>query len=152
MNFIYKNEIAIKDVDQDMAQRLVLAAQTAAQKAYCPYSSFHVGAALIMADDPNTTIYTGCNVENASFGATICGERNAIATAINDGHRRIGMLAIACPDNSHDTLHLRTPCGICRQVIGEFAGDDLILLLSRPEGDVDVITFGQLFPHGFRLN
>jgi cytidine deaminase len=151
MNFINHTDLDSPTFDQGMAETMIQAARTAATRAYCPHSDFHVGAALIMADDPDLTIYTGCNVENASFGATICAERNAITTAINDGHRRIGMLAIACPDSQDTDLSRRSPCGICRQVIGEFAGNDLILLLSRPDGDTDVITFGQLFPHGFRL-
>lgn len=149
-----KNPIA-SDIDDGLATDLMRAARQVSAQAHCPYSDFHVGAAIIMADDPQSDIYTGCNVENASFGATICAERNAITSAIVDGYRRIGMLAIACPDSvdsgGDEKIHLRSPCGICRQVIGEFADDDLIVLLSRPDGDADVLRFGDLFPYGFRL-
>ncbi len=151
MRFIHYSDATKPDFDTGLAKDLVRTARDVASRAYCPYSDFHVGAAVIMDDDPQSKIYTGCNVENASYGATICAERNAITSAIADGHRHIGLLAIACPDSRDNKIHLRSPCGICRQVIGEFGDDDLNIILFRPDGDADVIPFGDLFAHGFRL-
>ena len=82
------------------------------EKSYCPYSHFAVGAALECADG---TVYTGCNVENASFGATNCAERTALFKAVSEGHRKFVRIAIAA-----ETERFTAPCGICRQVLAEF--------------------------------
>jgi cytidine deaminase len=97
---------------------LLREARAAAAHAYAPYSGFRVGAAVVAGG----TIYTGCNVENASYGLTICAERNAIFAAVAAGHQSIEALAVACADAGNTTSSApRMPCGACRQVMAEFA-------------------------------
>ena len=130
----------VGDTSPDEMVRLAMEAQ---QRAYAPYSGFHVGAS-ILAD--NGRIYTGCNIENASFGATICAERTAIGKAISDGARQI--LAVAVTSDSEDyTL----PCGICRQVMSEFCASDMPLYLSDKTGRFKEFSFHELFPNIFIL-
>ncbi|KAI9594742.1 cytidine deaminase [Syncephalis fuscata] len=97
---------------QDQITELVKTALEMRDRAYCPYSKFRVGAALL---GKSGRVYTGCNVENASYGATVCAERTAYVKAISEGEREFTDLAIAC-----DTVTYCTPCGICRQFISEF--------------------------------
>ncbi|HAS84197.1 MAG TPA: cytidine deaminase [Verrucomicrobia bacterium] len=115
-----------------------------ADHAYCPYSRFHVGAAL-RADDGR--VFTGVNVENASFGLTICAERSAISAAISAGARRVSVLAIAA-----DGEQATPPCGACRQVLAEFAGADLeIVLVSLSTHNITgTFTLAELLPHTFK--
>jgi cytidine deaminase len=122
-------------------EALTKAAEQAKEKAYAPYSHFSVGAALL-AD--NGRIYSGANVEIASFGATICAERAAIAAAVTDGARRI--LAVAVSGNTPEPL---TPCGICRQTLVEFAGPDTPVWCGNGQGEYREHTLGGLLPHAF---
>jgi len=128
--------------DMAKAERLVSLAVEAKEYAYVPYSGFHVGAALY-AD--NGKVYTGCNVENASFGATICAERTAVVKAISDGAKKILAMAISSDSNS-PTM----PCGICRQVISEFCSPDMPLYLSNSRGEYKAYSFEDLLPHSFK--
>ena len=123
--------------------RLLAAARAARRHAYAPYSKFRVGAALLTADGK---IVTGSNVENASYGLTICAERVAVTKAISDGHRKFQALAIAAPSA------LPTPCGACRQVLAEF-GDDLIVVCadSRRRATAQFYRLEELLPAGFHL-
>lgn len=121
---------------------LVKLALKAMKKAYVPYSGFHVGAALI-AD--NGQVYTGCNIENASYGATICAERTAISKAISDGAKEILAIAVAS-DSEAATM----PCGICRQVINEFCSPETPLYLSDKDGIYEVFEFNEILPHAFK--
>ncbi|MCB1235507.1 MAG: cytidine deaminase [Verrucomicrobiae bacterium] len=133
---------------------LLLAARAAAEKAHAPYSRFHVGAALTMADDPAGTVFTGCNVENASYGATICAERNAIAAAAGAGFRKIALLAVSTCDSLSGPLPGRSPCGVCRQVIREFADARTLVLIDRDDASgilCDVVDIDRLLPWGFAL-
>lgn len=123
-------------------QELVMLAVKAREKAYVPYSGFHVGAALI-AD--NGKIYTGCNIENASYGATICAERTAITKAISEGARKIMAIAV-----SSDSDKATMPCGICRQTIGEFCTSDMPLYLSDKNGQFETYSFDEILPHAFK--
>lgn len=120
---------------------LVDAAFAAMGRAYAPYSKFHVGAALACDDG---TIVSGCNVENASYGATICAERTAIGAAIASGLRRFRACVVATigPEPS-------APCGMCRQVLWEFARDLPILLVARQGGARRVVLLRDLLPGAF---
>lgn len=122
---------------------LIEIADAARGQAYVPYSHFHVGAALL---DENNRLFTGCNIENASYGATNCAERTAIFKAISEGSHRIRRLAVVC-DQDKPCM----PCGICRQVISEFAADDFELLAASPNGEFKSYTMAELLPDAFRF-
>ena len=121
---------------------LVDAALTARQQAYAPYSNYCVGAALLTSDGH---IVTGCNVENASFGLTICAERAAVCSAIVAGTRTIRACVVATADGG-------APCGACRQVLSEFHDDDhpMNIITVTPDGEIVRQTWlRDLLPHGF---
>jgi cytidine deaminase len=111
---------------EEQRARLIAAALEARERAYAPYSKFHVGAAILTADGQ---IFAGCNVENASYGLTMCAERVAAANAVAAGHRQFAAIAIASPDAAF-------PCGACRQVLAEFGGRMPILLIDANDPDV----------------
>ncbi len=122
-------------------QRLVAQARQARTHAYAPYSRFAVGAAVLAADG---RIFSGCNVENASFGLTICAERNAVAAAVCAGQRP---LAVAVVTEKGGVA----PCGACRQVLAEFS-PDMPVILATEEGDgFELFPLGQLLPALFRF-
>jgi homotetrameric cytidine deaminase len=127
------------------SQRLQQAATQAAEYAYAPYSKFRVGAALLLDDG---SIVAGCNVENASFGLTICAERSAIVRAISEKGPRIKVRAVAI-DNLNGAPS--SPCGACRQVLSEFALDDAIVFFPATFG-IENRPFFDLFPFVFRLD
>ena len=118
-------------------KKLIRKALDAKEKAYVPYSNFRVGAAILM---ENGEIYTGCNIEIASYSPTICAERTAIFKAISDGQRKIK--AIAVVGDSKYTY----PCGVCRQVIREF-GKDAIIIVANSEEDYKKYTLNDLLPY-----
>lgn len=123
---------------------LLTAAREAAQSAYCPYSKFGVGAAVLATDG---RIFTGCNIENASYGLTVCAERVALAKAVSEGARVFRALAVAGGHGSP-----ATPCGACRQVLAEFCLSDLpIYLTSLTNRLVKRVTLRQLLPLAFVL-
>lgn len=125
-------------------ERLAETARRAAQGAYAPYSGFFVGAALL---GKSGTVYTGCNIENASFSPTICAERCAVAKAVSEGEREF--LAIAVCGGPGGKLDKRcTPCGVCRQVLREFCEADFPVILAGSE-DFEVVTLEDLLPHSF---
>jgi cytidine deaminase, homotetrameric len=122
---------------------LALCARKAMETAYVPYSKFRVGAALLTSSGK---VYTGCNVEIASFGATNCAERTAIFKAVSEeGRIKIEKIAIASDDE--DYIY---PCGICRQVMAEFADDEMELICTRKNGEYKKMRFGDLLPNAFR--
>jgi len=122
-------------------QALLAAARAASANAHCPYSRFPVGAAVQAADG---RVFTGCNVENASFGLTICAERNAIFQAVAAGARDVVAVAVYAP-----TKRPVSPCGACRQVIAEFGAADVMSCCS---GDATKRwTAAELLPDGFGL-
>jgi len=124
---------------------LVKQAAQAAESAYAPYSSYRVGAALL-ADDG--TVVTGCNVENASYGLTICAERVAVTRAVAAGHQRFRALAIVATGEQ-----VPYPCGACRQVLAEFCAPDLPVYMTRGLTDVPICrTLGDLLPEAFSLS
>lgn len=142
-------------VDPEELGRLRDAARAAATRAHVPYSDFTVGAALVMADDPDRRVFLGANIENASYGATICAERTAISQAAAAGFRKISVLAVSCSKALHARLADRSPCGICRQVIAEFAADQppsLVLIDSGEDGVLgDILDLDRLLPYAFKL-
>ena len=115
-------------------------AKEASLAAYCPYSQFHVGAAILASDG---SIATGCNVENASYGLTICAERNAVFHAVSTGARTIVAVVIYTP-----TAEPTAPCGACRQVLNEF-GPDAAVLSFCDGPDVLESTVAELLPKAF---
>ena len=122
-------------------EMLLQIAMEASKNAYVPYSNFHVGAALLCSDG---TVFTGCNVENSSYGATNCAERTAIFKAVSEGHRDFVRIAIYSPDSEIFAM----PCGICRQVMVEF-NYDLELVLSKANGEFKVMPLRALLPEAF---
>ncbi|HUV05501.1 MAG TPA: cytidine deaminase [Armatimonadota bacterium] len=123
---------------------LVAASKKAVEHAYAPYSGFKVGAAVLGASG---RIYTGCNVENASYGLSVCAERTAVFKAISEGERAIRAVAI-----SNSSGKAAFPCGACRQVIAEFApaGETVTIYLVSDQG-VETYTLADLLPHVFKL-
>lgn len=109
--------------------------------AYAPYSDFKVGAA-VLTDDGR--IYTGCNIENASFGATNCAERTAIFKAVSEGSHKIRAVAIVGADGDYTY-----PCGICRQVMAEFGDENTIIILGKNPDDYLIKTLAELLPGAF---
>jgi cytidine deaminase len=132
------------NLDEEMLQRLVMAARDAATRAYAPYSSFPVGSAVLTEDG---TIAAGANIENASYGLTVCGERSAVFRAVADGHREIRAVVVSAPKAPGTT-----PCGACRQVLNEFkpASGDMIVILDRGEqASPEITTLSELLPESF---
>lgn len=124
-------------------QELVELAFSMHQYAYCPYSGFPVGAALECVDG---TIFTGCNVENAAYGSSICAERTALVKAVSAGQRAFVRLAVA-----GNSAEFCWPCGACRQMLFEFQPDLTILAANRDHKFISA-TLGDLMPHGFGPN
>ncbi|KAI0040062.1 cytidine deaminase [Auriscalpium vulgare] len=133
-------------INAEVKERLIQAAVDAKQGAYSPYSKFRVGAALLASDG---SIIKGANIENASYGGTICAERTAIVKAVSDGTRSFAALAVTT-----DVAQALSPCGICRQVIREFCALDMPILLvpagyTAEKGGILETTVSGLLPHSF---
>lgn len=123
---------------------LLKAALAARRAAYAPYSGYHVGAAI---RTETGEIVSGCNVENTSYGLTVCAERNAIHAAISQGHRKFSEILIVA-----DGVKRPTPCGACRQVLAEFGKPDMAVHLAVGEtGPIETHLLGELLPHAFKL-
>ena len=125
-------------------EKLVELAKEAMARAYCPYSGYKVGAALLCADG---TVYQGCNIENASFSPTVCAERTAFFKAVSDGHREFTAIAV-CGGKDGVIEGQFPPCGVCRQVMREFCSDDFTVYLVNKDG-FDAVTLAQLLPYSF---
>ena len=119
--------------------RLIDEARAVSKRAYAPYSAFHVGAALLAEDG---SVHVGCNVENASYGLTVCAERSAVASAVAQGVKRFRALAVVT-----DGEQPAVPCGACRQVLAEFAPD--LVVVSVAGGLRKQWTLGELLPAPF---
>jgi len=146
-------------VNPDELHALVLAAREAASNAYAPYSQFHVGAALIMADDPSATIHSGSNVENSSYGASLCAERTGLFHSVALGFRQLKYLAVSTIDALERPLPERSPCGLCRQAIKEFTAQEIsadMALILIDSGDPDtlceIFDIERLLPYGFNFS
>ena len=119
----------------------------ARDRAYAPYSSFKVGAALLT---ESGRIYSGCNIENSSFGATLCAERVAFGNAVCDGERDFCAIAIAGALDGKD-IDFTPPCGICLQVMSELCDEDFEIVLVGDMGEYRVYRLCELLPNGFKL-
>lgn len=130
-------------LNDELRKRLLATAREARNHAYAPYSGdFRVGAAILTQDG---AIFSGCNVENASFGATVCAERVAAFKAVSEGHRRI--LGVAVVADTEDPI---PPCGMCLQVLSEF-GRDAEIIMANTAGKTTVSKVSELLPHNFRF-
>ena len=123
-------------------RQLIQKAKQAMQQAYAPYSHFRVGAAVMTKQGK---VFTGCNVENASYGASCCAERTAIFKAVSEGERELAKIAVVSESGK-----LTPPCGICRQVLLEFMPEGSVIL-EQEEGDIKIYTVKELLPAGFVL-
>lgn len=125
-------------------KELMELAQKAREYSYCPYSRFRVGAALLARSG---RAYTGCNIENAAYPAGVCAERTAIFKAVSEGERAFEAIAIV-GGRERETADLTAPCGICRQVMAEFGGEEFKILLGSPE-KYQTYTLKSLLPLSF---
>ena len=123
-------------------KELLEIARKAMENAYVPYSNFKVGAALLCKDG---TVFTGCNIENSSYGAANCAERTAIFKAVSEGHRDFTAIAIVSSGGGETY-----PCGICRQVMGEFS-PGIHIILERENGEPVTYLFNEIMPKIFKL-
>ena len=139
-----------KDMSEELFginfEALAEAARKAAQSAYAPYSGFQVGAALLTEENK---LYTGCNIENASFSPTVCAERTALFKAVSEGERKFKAIAVA-GGKGGKINGICTPCGVCRQALSEFCSPDMPVVLAKGEGFM-LITLGELLPMSFEL-
>lgn len=146
-------------VDPAMIRDLMAAAREVTKKGYAPFSKFLVGAAVVMADDPEQKIYTGANSENSCLNCGCCAERSAIFAAVSNGFRRIRYVAVSCASALDLPLNERSPCGECRQAIKEFTDHVAVnaeTLIFVDNGDDDtlceVLDIERLLPYSFKLN
>ena len=156
-------------MDEKDIRRLIETAVRARDMAYARYSQFKVGAALLACKEDSETgadvcvgesvnisglnageyrIFTGCNIENSSYGATICAERTAVCNAVSNGYRNFKAIAIVGGLNSTGIKGITYPCGICRQVLSEFS-TDMYVIAARSEDDYDMRKLSDFFPESF---
>lgn len=129
----------MKEISESSVDRLVHAATSVRQQAHAPYSKFAVGAAVL---DSDGGIHVGCNVENASYGLSVCAERHAVAAAVAAGAPKLIAVAVVTA-----TSPPTTPCGACRQVLAEFA--DMTVILANTDGQREVTSVAALLPSAF---
>ena len=127
-------------MSENNLEQLIESAKKVREKAYAPFSNFLVGAAVRTKDGK---IYTGCNVESASYGLTVCAERIAIWKAVSEGEREFEQVAVVT-----DTEELTPPCGTCRQIIWEFCGD-IPVTFSNLKGKVETVMMKEILPRAF---
>ena len=125
----------------DINEKLVLKAIESREKSYSPYSNFKVGAAVLSEDEE---IYTGCNIENASYTPTTCAERVAIFKAISNGAKKIKKIAVVGKIGEYTY-----PCGVCRQVMREFCDDNCEILIIKNEFEYKIMKFSEILPYSF---
>lgn len=126
----------------DLQKKLYEAASTAQKHAHAPYSGAFIGAAILTGDGK---IYSGCNVENASFGGTVCAERVAVFKAVSEGAKKEVKEVMVVSDADKPW----PPCGFCRQVIAEFGSEDTVIYTANLQGKMKAFKFGDLFPEAF---
>ena len=128
-------------------KELLSLAIKARESSYCPYSGISVGAALFT---KSGKIYYGANIENSSFSPTVCAERVAFFKAISEGEREFAAIAIAGGEKGKESKEHFPPCGVCRQVMGEFCDSDFVIIFGNDENNT-VTTLGEILPHSFKL-
>ena len=133
-------------MERTQAQQLIRAAFAARRFAYTPYSHFKVGAALLA---QNGQVFTGCNIESASYSPTNCAERTALFKAVSEGVTEFSAIAIVGSREGEVNRIVTSPCGVCRQALFEFCGPDLTVIMARSEEDYLETTLGELLPYGF---
>lgn len=126
---------------------MIRSAMDARKKAYTPYSGYKVGAAVLTSE---LRIYTGCNIENASYTPTICAERTAISKAVSEGWRRLKAIAVVGSPEGDEISQFAFPCGVCRQVMREFADpEEFLVITAKSEQEYKVYKLSQLLPESF---
>jgi len=131
-------------LNDDAVSTLIACALKARENAYAPYSHYKVGAAVVVEDE---RVFFGCNVENASYGLSLCAERTAMASAVAAGAKRIRAVVVVTEAEPPGT-----PCGACRQWMAELGDDSMEVIAANTAGDVRWFTLGQLLPDAFRLD
>ena len=131
-----------------VAAALIRAAFAAREYAYVPYSRFAVGAAL-REQGGQGRVFTGCNIENASYTPTNCAERTALFKAVSEGARQFDAIAIVGSKLGERNTLVTGPCGVCRQALYEFGGPALVVIMAKSEDDYIETTLGELLPYGF---
>lgn len=129
----------------ELTRALVQRALEARENAYCPYSGFAVGAALLCGDG---TVYSGCNIECASLSPGSCAERTAFFRAVNDGQRDFAAIAVAGGPRGKQPDSFCAPCGVCRQVMREFCGDSFAVIMTNG-AQLKIMTLSELLPMSF---
>ena len=130
-----------EEINEKTAERLLLAAREARKNSYSPYSLYPVGAAVLA---ESGKVYAGCNMENVSYPASLCAERNAIGSAVAAGERKFLAIAVI---GSHDSYTM--PCGVCRQVMQEFCEPSFMIYMGRSDGTYVAESLGAMLPYGF---
>lgn len=138
--------MVVGQISQEQKKKLIQSALQARKNAYTPYSHYAVGAALLTKDGE---MYQGCNVENASYGATNCAERTAFFKAVSEGCREFAAIAIAGGMEGCEPKDYAYPCGVCRQVMMEFGKEDFLVLVVKSEDDYREYSLAELLPYGF---
>jgi len=133
-------------MDEKILKELISKAAGMRKISYTPYSGFNVGAALLA---KNGKIYTGCNIENASYTPTVCAERTAFFKAISENVRDFSAIAIIGGPADSDSLEMCFPCGVCRQVMSEFCDDDFMVIVAKSEDEYKVYTLPEILPERF---
>ena len=133
-------------MERMQAQQLIRAAFAARRFAYTPYSHFKVGAALLARSGQ---VFTGCNIESASYSPTNCAERTALFKAVSEGVTEFSAIAIVGSREGEINRIVTSPCGVCRQALFEFGGPELTVIMARSEEDYLETTLGELLPYGF---
>lgn len=138
-------------MEEKIIKTLISTAISMTEKAYVPYSHFHVGAALL-ADDGTKEgkIFTGCNIENAAYGPSNCAERTAVFKAVSEGYRDFTAIAVVGGLNG-EIKDFCPPCGVCRQVLAEFCDKDFKIILAKSPEEYKIFTLGELLPESFSL-
>jgi len=134
-------------MEKKLSERLVQSALEAREQSYAPYSSFSVGATILCEDG---SVYTGANIECASYSATVCAERVALFQAVHHGKRRFSAIAVVGGRTGENITSFCPPCGVCRQALAEFCGDDFKIVLFDGS-KTQIYTLGELLPARFDI-